>query len=225
MSQAQFMPAKAPQISSLPRGIELRTIESLPPAERGLPRGGPVVDPAHPDLVTFCLTAPFKPAVALVGDFNGWNPSSHPMQTDGRGFFWLTVRLTGPTHYRFAVTMDGSGKQVTVADPYAREIRWDSAGPEGVLRRGEGLCLARPRAGRRGVAEAAAAGADDLRALRARLQRAEERQPGAVRSLSRREGPARSPRGVGRQRNRADAHYRVPRRELVGVQSRLLHGA
>ena len=81
-------------------------------------------------MVTFYLTAPFKPAVALVGDFNGWDPRAHPMQTDGRGLFWVTVRLSGPTHYRFVVTMDGSGKQVVVADPYAREVWWDAAGPK-----------------------------------------------------------------------------------------------
>jgi 1,4-alpha-glucan branching enzyme len=94
------------------------------------PRGGPHIDPVHPDRVTFYLTAPFKPAASLVGDFNGWNPQAHPMETDGSGFFWVTVRLTGPTHYRFVVTLDGGGKQVTVADPYAREIRWDAAGPK-----------------------------------------------------------------------------------------------
>ncbi len=102
----------------------------MPSVGPARPRGGPHVDPVRPDQVTFYLTAPFKPAVALAGDFNGWNPKSHPMETDGRGLFWLTVRLSGPTHYRFVVTMDGGGKQVTLADPYAREIRWDAAGPK-----------------------------------------------------------------------------------------------
>ena len=97
------------------------------------PRGGPHADPEHPELVTFYLTAPFKPAAALIGDFNGWNPRTHPMETDGRGLFWSAVRLSGPTHYRFVVTVDGSGKQVAVADPYAREVRWDAAGPKSFL--------------------------------------------------------------------------------------------
>ncbi len=88
-------------------------------------RGGPWRDFQTPGTVTFFLTAPFKPAVNLVGDFNGWNATATPMHTDGSGLFWVTVRLTGPTYYRFIVTLDGSGEQVTVADPYAREIRWD----------------------------------------------------------------------------------------------------
>ena len=83
-----------------------------------LPRGGPWRDFQTPGTVTFFLTAPFKPAVSLFGDFNGWDAAATPMHTDGSGLFWATVRLTGPTRYRFAVTLDGSGERVTVADPY-----------------------------------------------------------------------------------------------------------
>ncbi len=98
-----------------------------------LPRGGPFRDYERPGTVTFFLTAPFKPAVHLVGDFNGWNPRAKPMQTDCQGHFWVTLPLTGRMEYRFAVTMDGSGRQVFVADPYAREIRWDEMGPKAVF--------------------------------------------------------------------------------------------
>ncbi len=104
---------------------------SAPPAQVPATRGGPHADPDDPHLVTFYLPAPFKPAVSLVGDFNGWDGRANAMETDGKGLFWTTVRLGGPTHYRFCVTLDGSGKQVTVADPYAREVRWDAAGPKG----------------------------------------------------------------------------------------------
>lgn len=130
MSASQLIAAELPQAlspvgpGSLPAPI--RVVSSSPDR----PRGGPRSDPADPRLVTFYLTAPFKPAAALVGDFNGWNPRANPMQTDGKGLFWATARLTGPTHYRFVVTLDGSGKKVTVADPYAREIRWDAVGPK-----------------------------------------------------------------------------------------------
>jgi len=105
-----------------------------PAAPNGrMPRGGPFRNYERPDTVTFFLTAPFKPAVHLVGDFNGWNPHATPMQTDCQGHFWVTLPLTGRIEYRFAVTMDGSGKQVFVADPYAREIRWDDLGPKAVF--------------------------------------------------------------------------------------------
>ena len=56
------------------------------------------------------------------------------METDGRGSFWATVPLRGTTHYRFVVAQDEAGQQyVSVADPYAREVRWDQAGPKAFL--------------------------------------------------------------------------------------------
>ena len=71
----------------------------------------------HPGSVTFFLTAPFKPAVHLLGDFNGWDPNASPMHSDGEGCFWLTLPLRGRVEYRFAVTMDESGRKVWVAHP------------------------------------------------------------------------------------------------------------
>ncbi len=100
---------------------------------RELPRGGAYWNFERPGTATFFLTAPKKPAVHLVGDFNAWNPRTTPMQTDGQGLFWVTVPLRASTHYRFVVTMDGSGQRVWVADPYAREIRWDQWGPKAFL--------------------------------------------------------------------------------------------
>ncbi len=55
------------------------------------------------------------------------------MVTDGKGLFWVTVPLRGPAEYRFLVTMDETGRQVAVADPYAREIRWDGQGAKALL--------------------------------------------------------------------------------------------
>lgn len=129
MSQSQPTAAVAPQAPTAFIS-DARSAAFPPPAGVSRPRGGPHVDPARPSQVTFYLTAPFKPAVALVGDFNGWDAHSHPMETDGRGLFWATVTLSGPTCYRFVVTMDGGGKQVMLADPYGREVRWDASGPK-----------------------------------------------------------------------------------------------
>lgn len=130
MIQSQPTAAKLPHIVAPLSGAQPCPTNPVPSFSHTRPRGGPHVDPLHPDFVTFYLTAPYKPAVALIGDFNGWNPASHPMETDGEGLFWASIRLSEPTHYRFVVTVDGSGKQVTLADPYAREIRWDEAGPK-----------------------------------------------------------------------------------------------
>jgi 1,4-alpha-glucan branching enzyme len=98
-----------------------------------LPRGGAYRDFTRAGTATFFLTAPFKPAVHLVGDFNDWDPRATPMQSDGQGLFWATVPVQGRSRYQFVVTMDGSGEQVWVADPYAREIIWDAWGPKAVL--------------------------------------------------------------------------------------------
>jgi 1,4-alpha-glucan branching enzyme len=55
------------------------------------------------------------------------------MDSDGRGLFWATVPVSGRARYEFLVTMDGSGRQVYTADPYATEIIWDDCGPKAVL--------------------------------------------------------------------------------------------
>ena len=171
----------------------------------GPPLGGPRPDPTDPHLVTFFLTAPFKPAASLVGDFNGWDLRANPMESDGQGLFWTTVRLAGPSHYRFAITMDGGGKQVTVADPYAREVRWDPAGPKAFYRR-----RARFAWRHDGMAASRTPRPCYLRAVRARLCGREAQPPGPLRHVCRGAGEARSPRGPRRERDRADAGQRVP---------------
>ena len=106
-----------------------------------LPRGGVHRDLERPGTATFFLTAPFKPAVHLAGDFNRWRPHATPMHSDGQGLFWVTIPLDSDAHsaphgrirYQFVVTVDDSGKQVWVADPYARKIAWSAWGPESIL--------------------------------------------------------------------------------------------
>ena len=98
-----------------------------------LPRGGAYRDFVCPGTATFFLTAPFKPAVHLVGDFNGWDPVATPMEHCGQDLYCATVPVQGRVRYECVVTMDDSGRQVWVADPYAREITWDRWGPKAVL--------------------------------------------------------------------------------------------
>ncbi len=129
--------APLPTVATLPRPIDVAekipVFLASPPLTSELPRGGAFRNFERPGATTFFLTAPYKPAVHLIGDFNGWNPRATPMTTDGKGLFWVTVPLRGSTEYRFLVTMDETGKQVVVADPYAREIRWDGQGPKAFL--------------------------------------------------------------------------------------------
>jgi 1,4-alpha-glucan branching enzyme len=56
--------------------------------------------------VTFYCDAPQARHVALIGDFNQWNPTAHPMTRtpDGR---WV-IRLDLPHgHYRYLFLVDG----------------------------------------------------------------------------------------------------------------------
>ena len=121
--------------AELPPIIEDRPIDfALGSAPLQLPRGGAFRDYEQPGAVTFFLTAPEKTAAHVVGDFNGWDSHATPMETDGRGSFWVTAPLRGTTHYRFVVAQDEAGQQyVSVADPYAQEVRWDPAGPKAFL--------------------------------------------------------------------------------------------
>jgi 1,4-alpha-glucan branching enzyme len=64
--------------------------------------------------VNFYCEAPRAHAVHLVGDFNQWNPASHPMRRQVDGWWSLQVMLTHGHHqYRFLV--DGQ----PMLDPHA----------------------------------------------------------------------------------------------------------
>ena len=118
----------------LPSIIEDRPLElAFGSGPLELPRGGAFRDYLRPGTVSFFLTAPEKSAANVAGDFNNWDSRATPMETDGNGFFWATVPLRGTTHYRFIVPLDASGRRVWVADPYAREVRWDQWGPKAFL--------------------------------------------------------------------------------------------
>ena len=73
--------------------------------------------------VHFVCRAPQARAVYLVGDFNGWNPTSHPMtQMPDRAWF-LSVDLKHG-HHRYAFLVDG---QLTL-DPRAQGITRNDKG-------------------------------------------------------------------------------------------------
>jgi len=57
--------------------------------------------------VRFVLVAPYASRVSLVGDFNGWNPSTMPMRrsTDGRA--WLLDVSLAPGRHVYSFVVDG----------------------------------------------------------------------------------------------------------------------
>lgn len=97
-------------------GITIRFGASSSPAAAPAP-------PVEDDVLRFRVHAPGAKSVSLVGDFNGWDPSVHPM-TRGDGGWW-EVGITLPAgSYQYAYRVDG----VTVTPPDAEVIVDDGFG-------------------------------------------------------------------------------------------------
>lgn len=91
-------------------------------------RGGSGADPFQ-----FVLVAPQAASVALVGDFNDWDPTRSPMQT-AHGV-WATVVPLAPGRYRYAFLVNGVEWR---ADPGAPAAIDDEFGaPSSVVTVGE----------------------------------------------------------------------------------------
>jgi len=73
--------------------------------------------------VNFICNAPQAQSVSLVGDFNDWNPSSHPMRQQPDKAWLITVELRHG-HHRYAINVDG---QLTL-DPRAQGITRNDQG-------------------------------------------------------------------------------------------------
>jgi 1,4-alpha-glucan branching enzyme len=59
--------------------------------------------------VTFDIPAEIHAGkAALCGDFNEWNPSSHPMKQRKDGRFSTTIALRSGQSYKFRYLVDGS---------------------------------------------------------------------------------------------------------------------
>jgi 1,4-alpha-glucan branching enzyme len=73
--------------------------------------------------VNFICNSPQAQFVNLVGDFNEWNPSSHPMKRMPDGAWLITVELKHG-HHRFAFLVDGN----LTLDPRAQGITRNDQG-------------------------------------------------------------------------------------------------
>lgn len=69
------------------------------------PRAVPVAATGTPARVKFVFVAPGASQVTVVGDFNDWNPTAHPMERTPTGGTWtVTVPLDAGRHeYSFVV--------------------------------------------------------------------------------------------------------------------------
>ena len=87
------------------------------------PRGDRYSAQAMAKPINFFCNSPKAWAVQLVGDFNDWNPSAHPMEQRVDGWWFLQVPLTHGHHqYRFLV--DGE----PVLDPRATGVTRNERG-------------------------------------------------------------------------------------------------
>ena len=77
------------------------------------------------DTLQFVLVAPQAASVALVGDFNDWDPARSPMQTAHGAGIWATVVRLAPGRYRYAFLVNGVEWR---ADPAAPSVHDDEFG-------------------------------------------------------------------------------------------------
>jgi 1,4-alpha-glucan branching enzyme len=73
--------------------------------------------------INFICHAPQAKAVSLVGDFNQWNPATHPLKQMPDHSWMLTVELKHG-HHRYAFLVDG----VLTIDPHAQGITRNDKG-------------------------------------------------------------------------------------------------
>src|SRR5258708_35418707 len=64
--------------------------------------------------ISFYCAAPEADTVSLIGDFNDWNPLSHPMQRRVDGWWFLQLPLTHG-HHQYQFLVDG----IPTLDPHA----------------------------------------------------------------------------------------------------------
>jgi len=76
------------------------------------------------DARQFVLVAPRATSVALVGDFNDWDPARTPMHA-ARGGVWATIVPLAPGRYRYAFLVNGAEWH---ADPGAPTVADDEFG-------------------------------------------------------------------------------------------------
>ena len=72
----------------------------------------------------FVLVAPQASSVALVGDFNDWDPARAPMQT-AQGV-WATTVALAPGRYRYAFLVNGVEWRADPGAPVARDDEFGS---------------------------------------------------------------------------------------------------
>ena len=77
----------------------------------------------------FSLSAPQARSVSTVGDFNQWNPSSHPMKMDDKGIQRISLTLN-PGQYEYRFFVDGEWQN----DPHCGPVVENAFGTSNSLK-------------------------------------------------------------------------------------------
>ena len=87
----------------------------------GLPGRTPAPTPAHPAAVAvrLQLAAPTSSRVAVVGDFNDWDPAATPLRPSGDGGTWVVELRLKPGRYHYTFLIDGRRWQRDPSEPPA----------------------------------------------------------------------------------------------------------
>lgn len=93
------------------------------------PDGTAALSSYRPTEVRFTLAMPGSSRVALVGDFNDWNPDATPLAPAGPSAWTVTIPLR-PGRYRYTFVVDGSR---WVADPAGAAAPDDFGQPTSVI--------------------------------------------------------------------------------------------
>ena len=106
--------AIAPVIVHGPSGIVQTAAFGATPLTNGSLDESGALDDA-PVAVPFVLRLPAAHHIALVGDFNGWSPTAHPLARTANGVWTVTVPLT-PGRHAYGYVVDDT---LWVRDPRA----------------------------------------------------------------------------------------------------------
>ena len=69
----------------------------------------------------FAVWAPNAESASVIGDWNGWNPTAHPLRPKGQSGIWegFIPQVRRGAIYKYHLVARGGGYQVDKADPYA----------------------------------------------------------------------------------------------------------
>lgn len=71
--------------------------------------------------VAFRVWAPHADAVSVIGDFNGWDASAAPMESEGNGYWYAEVG-GATTGQEYKYELSAGGQTFQRIDPYARRV-------------------------------------------------------------------------------------------------------